>query len=417
MNRLRNLLAGRGRSKFASDAVDAPFSEPAATTLVDPTTPALAPGGVIGLIGGGLINQPLAEAAGRLGFQVRTFDPRIEGLDRKAGPDSAWSGDHLGQLRDWASESDLLCNLDDRLDGRLVESLGRQVPMRPGLRVQRIARKRSRQVRLFERLGLSVPPGRVVGSVNELQMAMMALAQPAVLRANRPRGSDQAVIHLEDAEDAVCAWRALGAPEGWVQSRIEPAHQLIVLAGRSTDGQIALSGPIGRLDQAGRPGLADGFVWPAPIDQSIAMAALQLANRLAGRLELVGLISISLTVDRSGRIWADQIIPRPTVAGWLTSRSHATDQFAQHIRAIAGQPLGPNESHHAAAMVLLRAENMAGGPIHDTPLAGAPDVHFYRFAGDPADPDQPIGCLVATANTAEQALDRATGARTSELDN
>ncbi len=384
-----------------------------AEVVAESSPPPLAPGSVIGLIGGGAVSRALADAAVKLGFEVRSFDPRAEGLDRTFGPDSAWSGDQLSQLHHWADGSDVLCNLDDQLDGRLVESLGRQVPVRPGLRMLRIARKRSRQVRLFQRIGLDAPTGRTVRSVNELQMAMIDLSQPAILRANRPRGNHEAVIGLEDVEDTVAAWRALRSQEGLVQCRIDPTDQLIVLAARSHDGQIALYGPISQTDRPGRAGSPDMFIWPAPVDQSIAMQALQAANRLAHRMEWVGLISINLMVDPAGRIWADQVIPRPTLAGCLTWQSHATDQFTQHVRAVTGQPLGSNESHHAAAMALLYAEHMSAGPIDDALSADAPDVHLYRFQAEPTACDEPMGCLVAGAELAEQATARVIAVRDS----
>ena len=100
------------------------------------------------------------------------------------------------------------------------------------------------------------------------------------------------------------------------------------------------------------------------------------ASRIAIALEAVGVITVELFVMADGSLLVNELAPRVHNSGHVTIELARTSQFAQHVRAICGLPLGPTTlTSPAGAMVNL----LGTGPARDARLNGVD-----RALGDPA---------------------------------
>ena len=76
---------------------------------------------------------------------------------------------------------------------------------------------------------------------------------------------------------------------------------------------------------------------------------LLLAARILNALDYVGVMGVELFVTDQGLL-VNEIAPRVHNSGHWTQNGCAIDQFEQHIRAVAGWPLGDGSRHADVVM-------------------------------------------------------------------
>jgi 5-(carboxyamino)imidazole ribonucleotide synthase len=99
-----------------------------------------------------------------------------------------------------------------------------------------------------------------------------------------------------------------------------------------------------------------------------------LAAKIVNALDYVGVMGVELFVTPKGLI-VNEIAPRVHNSGHWTQAGCAVDQFEQHIRAVAGLPLGDGQRYADVEM-----ENLIGDDVLRVPeLLKQPrtQVHLY----------------------------------------
>ncbi len=230
-------------------------------------------------------------------------------------------------------------------------------------------------------------------------------------------GRSQVRIAGPDGPDGIeAAWAAL-APiaerTGLVlESELDFACELSVVVGRDVAGRAVAFPPTHNRHDAGI--LVESVVpAPPPVDGAVADAAIELTERIAFALDLVGTLTAELFLLRDGSLAVNELAPRVHNSGHWTIEGAATSQFEQHIRAICGLPLGAPAAHGPAAMVNL----LGTGPARPAQLLGVdgaladPLVHLHVYDKRTVFERRKMGHLtvVGTA-TPDDALGRARAA-------
>jgi phosphoribosylglycinamide formyltransferase 2 len=149
--------------------------------------------------------------------------------------------------------------------------------------------------------------------------------------------------------------------------------------------------------------------------QPHAMSATQIersqaiAKRITDRLGGRGIFGVELFLLPNDKVMFSEVSPRPHDTGMVTMATQTWSEFALHARAILGLPIPAIRRHSAGASVALRADAAMKSPVmHGLEVAYAtPDVDV-RFFGKPnAGPRRRLGVVLATADTAEAALEKA----------
>ena len=109
-----------------------------------------------------------------------------------------------------------------------------------------------------------------------------------------------------------------------------------------------------------RGGILDLSLAPARVTAEIAADAVAIAHGAAAALDLVGVLAVEMFVDRTGRLLANEIAPRPHNSGHWTIEACRESQFAMHVRTVCGLSL-PDPGRHADAAMrnLIGPEGMA----------------------------------------------------------
>ena len=310
--------------------------------------PALPPNGKIGIIGGGQLGRMSAMAAARLGYRCHILTPEP---DSPAAQVSAACilGDYEDPvvLRRFAGAVDVITFEFENVSAAGLDLLASMRPVHPSPAVLRISQDRVAEKGFLADAGVPTAPWRAVDSLDGLHAAAAALGLPAVLKTTRLGydGKGQAVLRMHDELGG--AWAALGPKPLVLEGFIPFTCEISVIVARGADGAGTV---FDVMENRHRGGILDLTLAPARIAPGTATEAQRVAWRVADTLDLVGLLTVEMFVDPSGRVMVNEIAPRPHNSGHWTIDACPASQFELHIRAITGLPLPPGRRHADAVM-------------------------------------------------------------------
>jgi 5-(carboxyamino)imidazole ribonucleotide synthase len=328
-------------------------------------------GSTIGILGGGQLGRMLAMAAARLGYRTHIFEP---GAAPAADVAHAWTQapyDDLAALRAFAQSCDLITFEFENIPAPALDVLAQTTPLFPDRRALETSQDRLVEKTFLAGLGLATAPFAPLDSAADLDAALGVSGTPAILKTRRfgYDGKGQARVMDRAAADAALA-SLQGAPaiaEGFVRF----SREISVIAARGRDGQIAAYDPGENIH---RDGILDTTTVPATLPLAQRTDAVLIASRILNALDYVGVMGVELFVTPGGLV-VNEIAPRVHNSGHWTQAGCAVDQFEQHIRAIAGWPLG-NGARHANVVM----ENLIGDDVtRVTKLAGEPGVQIHLY--------------------------------------
>ncbi|SDN63124.1 5-(carboxyamino)imidazole ribonucleotide synthase [Lutimaribacter pacificus] len=323
--------------------------------MTDPLTT----GATIGILGGGQLGRMLSVAASRLGFRTCIFEP---GDDCPAShvTDRHFRADYDDEaaLRAFAEAVDVITYEFENIPTSALDILDALRPIRPGREALRISQDRMTEKDFLSGLGLATAPYAAVDNADDLAAAIGRIGTPAILKTRRfgYDGKGQARIMAPgDAQQALADMA--GAPailEGFVKF----SHEVSIIAARGADGAVSCFDPG---ENVHRDGILRSTTVPARLSPAQRTDAVLLAANILNALEYVGVMGVELFVTPRGLI-VNEIAPRVHNSGHWTQNGCAVDQFEQHIRAVAGWPLGDGKRHSDVVM-----ENLIGDDIDRIP--------------------------------------------------
>ncbi|MCT4554815.1 MAG: 5-(carboxyamino)imidazole ribonucleotide synthase [Pelagimonas sp.] len=335
----------------------------------------LATGSTIGILGGGQLGRMLSAAASRLGFKTHIFEPG-------ANPPAAdvahrvttASYEDKEALKAFAASVDVITYEFENIPTSALDILESQRPIRPGREALRVSQDRLTEKTFLADLGLATAPFADIPDAAAMQAAVETIGAPSILKTRRFGYDGKGQARLRTPEDADTALAEMqGAPsilEGFVDFSIEVS----VIAARSVDGQVSAFDPG---ENVHRDGILHTTTVPAKLPPRLRTDAVLLAGRILNALDYVGVMGVELFVT-PGQLIVNEIAPRVHNSGHWTQNGCAICQFEQHIRAVAGWPLGDGSRHSDVVM-----ENLIGDDMDRVPeLAQDPNcaLHLYGKA-------------------------------------
>ena len=341
-------------------------------------------GSTIGILGGGQLGRMLSVAASRLGYLTHIYEP---GAEPPAGhvahrvTTAPW--DDAAALEGFAASVDVITYEFENVPAASLDLLERLRPVRPGRLALETAQDRLTEKDFLSGLGLATAPYADITDLASLEAALARLGRPAILKTRRLGYDGKGQVMLRAGDDAGAALAQLqGAPailEGFVNFSME----ISVIAARGQDGAVACFDPGQNVH---REGILRRTSVPAAIRQSLRADAVLLAGHILNALDYVGVMGVELFVTRAGLV-VNEIAPRVHNSGHWTQGGCAVDQFEQHIRAVAGWPLGDGSRHADVEM-----ENLIGDDIARVPeLAARAGAQLHLYGKAEARPGRKMG--------------------------
>ena len=336
----------------------------------------LAPGSVIGILGGGQLGRMTALAAARLGYRCHVFVPERGGPAEQVSAEATIAAyTDKAALARFTAAIDVCTFEFENVPFESLAVIAARVPVRPGVRALRVSQDRLREKAFFRSIGVPVAPFRAVRSARALAQALERIGRPAILKTTRLGYDGKGQVRIGARMAAAEAWERLGGRAGVLEAEIDFAYEISVVTARALDGRHASYVPVRNRH---KDGILDTTTAPAACPRAVARRAIAIAERCARALGLVGVLCVEMFVDRAGRVLANELAPRPHNPGHWTIDACPTSQFEQHVRAVAGLPLGSPERHSNAVMTNLIGEDALAWPK----LAAQKRAHLHLYGKD-----------------------------------
>ncbi len=349
---------------------------------------ALPPGSTIGILGGGQLGRMLALAAARLGLRTHVYCPDAESpaFDVSAEHTRA-AYDDAAALDTFASAVDVVTYEFENVPVAAAERLAARVPVRPGARALAVAQDRLDEKRFLSDAGIPVAPYAAVDDGTGLDAAVAALGLPAVLKTRRfgYDGKGQAAIRTD--ADTAAAFAAIGGAPAVLEGFVRFAREVSVIAARGLDGRMA---SYDLVENVHRDHILHTSTVPARVRSETGAEAPAIAERILSALDYVGVIGIEFFVledDGRERLLVNELAPRVHNSGHWTEDACAVSQFENHVRAVAGWPLGPTARHADVVMTNLIGTEAAEWLA----LAADPDARLHLYGKRAIRPGRKMG--------------------------
>jgi len=338
-------------------------------------TEPLAPGATIGILGGGQLGRMLAVAAARLGFRSHIFEPGAEPPAADVAHRVTTAAyDDEGALRAFAASVDVITYEFENIPTEALDVLETLRPIRPGREALRVSQDRLTEKRFLQDLGLQTAPFADITDQASLDAALAEIGAPAILKTRRFGYDGKGQARISELAQAAAALADMQGAPAVLEGFVDFSHEVSVIAARGLAGDVACFDPG---ENVHRDGILHTTTVPATLSGAQRTDAVLLAARILNALDYVGVLGVELFVTPAGLI-VNEIAPRVHNSGHWTQNGCAVDQFEQHIRALAGWPLGDGQRHSDVVM-----ENLIGDDMDRVPdLARQADtaIHLYGKA-------------------------------------
>jgi 5-(carboxyamino)imidazole ribonucleotide synthase len=329
-------------------------------------------GATIGILGGGQLGRMLSVAASRLGFKTHIFEPG-------ANPPAAHVADRVTTanyddaeaLNAFAQSVDVITYEFENIPTSALDILENIRPIHPNREALRVSQDRITEKDFLANLGLTPAPYAAVDTLADLEHAVTEIGLPAILKTRRFGYDGKGQARINSAADLGQAIADMAGQPAVLEGFVNFTHEVSVIGARSENGDVSCFDPGENIH---RGGILHTTTVPARLSKAQRMDAVLMAGRILNALDYVGVMGLELFVTPKGLI-VNEIAPRVHNSGHWTQNGCAVDQFEQHIRAVAGWPLGDGSRHSDVVM-----ENLIGADMDRVPdLAKDPTVSLHLY--------------------------------------
>jgi 5-(carboxyamino)imidazole ribonucleotide synthase len=370
---------------------------------------AVLPGGTIGVLGSGQLGRMLALAARPLGYRVHVFSPEQNSpAGQVANLEVAAPYGDLTAVRQFAAQVDVVTLEFENVPVETAMAVAEIVPLRPGPGILHIAQNRQHEKRFLSQAGLPVTPYAPVKNVRDLAGALEKVGCPAILKTAASGYDGKGQIRINQPDQAPAAWEALNRVEAVLEAFLPFEREASVIVARGLDGRQAHYNVI---ENDHQNHILDVSRSPARLEPETAAEAIRLATAVAELFGLVGVLCVEFFVMGDGRLYINEVAPRPHNSGHLTIDACVTSQFEQQLRAVCGLPLGDTTQLRPAAMANLLGDLwQPREPDWLIPFS-FPTVKLHLYGKLAPRLGRKMGHVTAVAETTEQAVAQVLSAR------
>jgi 5-(carboxyamino)imidazole ribonucleotide synthase len=300
----------------------------------------LAHDATIGILGGGQLGRMLALAAARLGFKCHVLcpDPHSPAFDVVRRVTEADYAD-MAALDRFANDVDVVTYEFENVPAETATFLSARKPVLPDPKVLATTQDRLIEKEFVTSLGIATAKFAAVDSAAGLAAALRTIGRPAVLKTRRFGYDGKGQVMIRDGGEAGL-FNALGGQPQILEAFVPFEREISVVAARAASGQIE---SFDVTENTHENHILKTSRVPAAVPPAVAAEARRIAETIAEAFGYVGVLAVEmfLVKDGSGHaVLVNEIAPRVHNSGHWTIDGAAVSQFEQHIRAVAGLPLG-----------------------------------------------------------------------------
>ena len=337
----------------------------------------LAPGSVIGMLGGGQLGRMIAMAAAQMGFHTHIYCP----YDKNPGEQvtdklTRESYTDFEALQKFIDDVDVVTYEFENIPLETVNFLTERAVLFPSAKALQVSQDRLTEKDFLNNIGLKTAPYAAVSTGQEAVKELENIGYPAILKTRRfgYDGKGQAIVH--SASDVPDAFDSLGSDQVIIEGFINFDLEISVVVARGQDGEIKTFTPF---ENQHKNHILDISITPSRLAESLSKEACRMAEKIVAEIGYVGVLTTELFVSSDEpQLIVNEIAPRVHNSGHLTIEACPTSQFEQHVRAICGLPLGSTELYAQAVMINLIGDDIL--KINELLSDPKANVHHYGKA-------------------------------------
>lgn len=344
----------------------------------------------VGIIGGGQLARMMMLAGYPLGLRFITLDPAADACAAQVGESIQAEYDDERALRHLAAHADVVTFEFENVPDRSIRILSEHVPVFPPYEALRIAQDRLIEKALFTELGIPTPGFKAVNDLEDLESAAVELGIPMILKTRRLGYDGKGQVRIHSREDLRPAFEKLQGVPLIAEQCVPFEREISMIAVRARSRETRYY-PV--TENRHRDGILHlSICRPGDPRQTIAENYIE---RILEHLNYVGVLTLEF-FEKDGELLANEIAPRVHNSGHWTIEGAEISQFENHLRAVAGFPLGSTAAKGFSAMVnfICEVPRQADVLAHD-------GVHLHVYGKAPR-PGRKVGH--ATVNTSTQAV-------------
>jgi 5-(carboxyamino)imidazole ribonucleotide synthase len=355
----------------------------------------LVPGAMIGILGGGQLGRMLALAAAKLGLKTHVYaqDPESPAFDVACARTIAAYEDEL-TLAEFAGTVELITYEFENIPSRTAAILADSCVVRPGPEALAVCQDRLAEREFLTAAGVTAAPYMRVDDAGALARAIAQIGRPSILKTRRFGYDGKGQVLVREGADLAVTFRTLGGVPAILEALVPFSKEISVVAARGPSGEFAAYDVC---ENSHENHILKSTRVPARLPPEVAAEAVRLTRVIADALVYCGVITIEMFVtgrasDARLELCVNEIAPRVHNSGHWTLDGAATSQFEQHIRAIAGWPLGSASRHGAETGGHVEMENLIGGDVRAwAKILSEPGASLHLYGKADARPGRKMG--------------------------
>lgn len=351
----------------------------------------------IGVLGGGQLGRMLALAGYPLGLRFRFLDPAPESPVEDLADLVVGRFDDLDILERFPAGLDVITYEFENVPVEPARHLARSVPVYPPVRALEISQDRLLEKALFSRLGIEPAPHAGIDTEDDLHQGVKKIGLPAVLKTRRLGYDGKGQVVLRTPADIEAGWRRLRGVSLVLEGFINFERELSLIGVRGRDGEKRFY-PL--VENHHYEGILRVTFAPAPgLTLELQEQAEEGMAAVMEELNYVGVLAVEF-FQAGGKLIANEMAPRVHNSGHWTIEGARTSQFENHLRAVAGWPLGDTRILEPCAMV-----NLIGSLPEPRSILAVPDAHLHLYGKSPRT-GRKLGHITVCGETMEAVKER-----------
>jgi len=322
---------------------------------------------IVGILGAGQLGKMLAEAATKLGIKTHIFAPDSDPLIPPGVLHTKADYNDVEALKIFASSVDVITLEFENVPVGPLKQL--KTPIYPSPSVLEVTQHRIREKSFARTNYIPTAPYAAVYSKEALAVAIELIGTPGILKTctlGYDGKGQWKIRNANDLPDIDFTKPQELIYEGFVDFTMEVS----VIVARSTKGEVQCFEPVENIH---KDHILHTSTVPANITPAISAKAMEVATKLAEKLNVIGLLAVELFITRRGEVLVNEMAPRPHNSGHWTMDGCSVSQFEQAIRAVTGMSLIKPE-RHASKVVMT---NLIGDDVKPYLNSKEKGVHIY----------------------------------------
>ncbi|CAN5188816.1 5-(carboxyamino)imidazole ribonucleotide synthase [soil metagenome] len=366
----------------------------------------------IGIVGGGQLGRMLAFEAKKMGFVVSVTDPTPQSPAGQVS-DHQIVADYQDEkaIRELAKRSDFLTFEVELANAKILDELSEQgLQVNPSAKTLTIIKDKLKQKDFLAKVGIPVAEFLQVTTRTDIINAGMKFGYPMLLKARFDAYDGRGNALVSSPKDIEVGLEKLKGRDLYVEKFVPFVKELAIMVARNAKGEIKTYSVVETMH---KNNICHTVLAPAPVSALVKKRAKNVAIMVMKHLKGAGVFGIEMFLTKDKNVLINEIAPRVHNSGHYTIEGAFTSQFEQHIRAIAGLPLGSTElTHPAIAMVNILGERT--GDVQVTGIEKAlaiPGVSVHIYGKAQTKVERKMGHITAVGKTIDEAHKKAKRAR------